>query len=31
MDLYMHDDTFRDKIFEHTNLVLSGSINLWGY
>ena len=23
MDLYMNDNTFRDKIFEHNNLVLS--------
>ena len=29
MDLYMNDNTFRDKIFEHTNLALSGSRNLW--
>ena len=29
MDMYMNDNTFRDKIFEHNNLVLSGSMNLW--
>lgn len=28
MDLYMQDTTFRDRIFEHTNLALSGSMNL---
>ena len=28
MDMYMHDNTFRDKIFEHNNLALSGSMNL---
>jgi len=28
MDMYMHDNTFRDKIFEHTNLAMSGSMNL---
>ena len=28
MDMYMNDNTFRDKIFEHTNLALSGSMNL---
>ena len=28
MDMYMHDNTFRDKIFEHTNLALSGRMNL---
>ena len=29
MDLYMQDTTFREQIFEHTNLALSGSMNLW--
>ena len=29
MDMYMNDNTFRDRIFEHTNLALSGSMNLW--
>ena len=28
MDLYMNEPSFKDKIFEHTNLALSGSINL---
>ena len=31
MDLYMNEPSFKDKIFEHTNLALSGSINLWKY
>ena len=28
MDLYKNEPSFKDKIFEHTNLALSGSINL---
>ena len=28
MDMYMNDTNFRDRIFEHTNLTLSGSMNL---
>jgi len=28
MDLYMQDSTFKNTIFEHTNLALSGSMNL---
>ena len=28
MDLYMNEPSFKDKIFEHTHLALSGSMNL---
>ena len=29
MDLYMSDNTFKEKIFEYNNLAASGSRNLW--